>query len=89
MSVDYACDLIRRALMLALFTSAPLLLVALLVGIVVSLIQAVTQIQEQTLTFIPKLLTLGAVFLITLPWILNRLVEYMIGVVRSMGALAG
>jgi flagellar biosynthetic protein FliQ len=89
MTFEFAIDLVRRAIWLAMTVAAPLLLVALLVGVVVSLIQAVTQIQEQTLTFIPKVVALGAVFLIALPWILTKLIEYLIGTIQNFGALAG
>jgi flagellar biosynthetic protein FliQ len=82
-----AVDLIRQAILLALLVSAPMLVTALVVGIVVSLIQAVTQLQEQTLTFIPKLLALALVFTVTLPWTLTRLVEYLAGVLRSLPTL--
>ncbi len=88
MSVPYAIDLIRHAVFLALLIAAPMLLVALLVGILVSLVQASTQIQEQTLTFIPKLVALALVFVITLPWLLGQLVEYLTGVLRSFSVLA-
>ena len=87
MSGTLAVDLIRQAIMLALMVAAPLLLTALCVGIIVSLIQAVTQLQEQTLTFIPKLLALAMVFTLTLPWTLTRLVEYLAGVLRSLPTL--
>lgn len=88
MSAGLALDLIRHAVMLTLLASAPLLLTALLVGIVVSLVQAVTQMQEQTLTFIPKLLSVAAVLLLVLPWLLSRLVEYLVGVLRALPTLA-
>ena len=88
MSSVLAVDLVRHALILALSTAAPLLLAALVVGVLVSLIQAITQLQEQTLTFIPKLLVLGAVFVITLPWALARLIEYLAGILRSLPTLA-
>jgi len=87
MSSGLAVDLVRHAVTLALMTAAPLLLTALVVGVVVSLIQAVTQLQEQTLTFIPKLLTLGLVFVITLPWLLSQLIEYLSGILRSLPTL--
>ena len=87
MSGALAVDLVRQAVMLALMVAAPLLATALLIGIIVSLIQAVTQLQEQTLTFIPKLLGLALVFVITLPWTLTRLVEYLAGVLRSLPTL--
>ena len=60
MSLEQATELIRHTLMLALIISAPMLLIGLVVGIVVSLLQAVTQIQEQTLTFIPKIVAMVA-----------------------------
>ena len=87
MSGTLAVDLIRQAILLALSVSAPLLLTALCVGILVSLVQAVTQLQEQTLTFIPKLLAIALVFTITLPWTLTRLVEYLAGVLRRLPTL--
>ena len=87
MSADLALDLIRRAVIMALMLAAPMLLTSLVVGVGVSLIQAITQIQEQTLTFIPKLVLLAAVFVITLPWILSQLVQYLTGILKSLPAL--
>ena len=87
MSAGLAIDLIRRAVELALLISAPLLVTALVVGIAVSLIQAVTQIQEQTLTFIPKLLLLALVFVLTLPWMVGTLIDYLAGCLRSLPTL--
>jgi len=87
MSGALAVDLVRQAVIMALVVAAPLLATALLVGIVVSLVQAVTQLQEQTLTFIPKLLAISLVFALTLPWALTRLVEYLAGVLRSLPTL--
>ena len=87
MSVDFAVEIIRRAAVTTLVVAGPLLITSLLVGVTVSLVQAVTQIQEQTLTFIPKILTLGAVLMMILPWMLTRLVEYMVGMVSTMGSM--
>ncbi|MFN8588905.1 MAG: flagellar biosynthetic protein FliQ [Burkholderiaceae bacterium] len=87
MNGQLAVDLVRQAVMLSLAVAAPLLATALVVGILVSLVQAVTQLQEQTLTFVPKLLTLALVFVLTLPWALTRLVEYLAGVLRSLPTL--
>ena len=89
MTTPLAVDLIRHALTLALFTAAPLLLTALVIGVLVSLGQAITQIQEQTLTFLPKLVALAVVFLITLPWVISQLVGYLVGVLRSLPSLVG
>jgi flagellar biosynthetic protein FliQ len=88
MSSTLAVELIRQALTVALLVSAPLLITSLAVGILVSLIQAVTQIQEQTLTFIPKLVAMAAVFIIFLPWSLAQLIQYLVGVLQSFPTLA-
>ena len=87
MTPTLALDLMRNAILVALSVAAPLLITALLVGVIVSLIQAVTQIQEQTLTFIPKLLAMAAVFLIMLPWSVSRLVDLLVTLVRSLPAM--
>lgn len=87
MSGPLAVDLVRHAVMLSLMVAAPMLLTAMLVGILVSLVQAVTQLQEQSLTFIPKLAMLSLVFVLTLPWALSQLVEYLAGVLRSLPTL--
>lgn len=76
MSLDDATNLIRETLLLAMIVSAPMLLIGLAVGIVVSLIQAVTQIQEQTLSFVPKITAMMAAAIILMPWISQRLIEY-------------
>jgi len=88
MSSALAVELVRQALTVTLLVASPLLITALAVGILVSLIQAVTQIQEQTLTFIPKLLSLAAVFMILLPWLLSQLVQYLVGVLQSLPTLS-
>jgi flagellar biosynthetic protein FliQ len=87
MSGPLAVDLIRHAIMLSLMVAGPLLLTAMLVGILVSLVQAVTQLQEQSLTFIPKLASIALVFVIMLPWALSQLVEYLSGILRSLPTL--
>jgi flagellar biosynthesis protein FliQ len=87
MSSALAVDLIRQALTVALLVASPLLLTALAVGILVSLIQAVTQIQEQTLTFIPKLLSMAVIFVILLPWSISQLVQYLVGVLQGLPTL--
>ena len=87
MNAALATDLIRKAVMLTLVVAAPLLIAAVLVGLVVTLFQAVTQLQEQTLTFLPKLVTMAAVFLLTLPWMLRQLTEFLIGAIRSLPSM--
>jgi flagellar biosynthetic protein FliQ len=76
MTPDYAVDLMRSALVLSLLIGAPALLTAIVVGLAVSLLQAVTQLQDQTLSFVPKIIAMMVVMLYTLPWVLNEIVEY-------------
>ena len=71
-------DTVRIALMLALLISAPILGAGLLVGLVISLFQAVTQIQEQTLTFVPKIVVMVLVAAVLLNWIAILLTEFAI-----------
>ena len=88
MTPALALELIRHAIMLCLLVSAPLLVVALVVGVLVSLVQAVTQLQEQTLTFIPKLLAVGFTAILTLPWMLRELIQYLVEMLRALPTLA-
>ncbi len=76
MTFDQAVDLVRESLTLMLFLSAPILMAALVVGLAVSILQAVTQIQEQTLSFVPKILGMGVVAVMTLPWLFARIMEF-------------
>ena len=87
MSHTLVVDLARNAIMLALLIAGPMLVVALLVGLTVSVLQAVTQIQEQTLAFVPKLVGVSVVFLLALPWILQLLVKYTTELFRSLPSL--
>jgi flagellar biosynthetic protein FliQ len=66
----------RQALEVTVLLASPLLLTALVVGVLISLVQAVTQIQEQTLTFVPKFLAILLVFLLSLPWAMNVMLAY-------------
>ena len=79
MTIDQASDLIRETLILALFVSAPVLLAGLVVGLIISLFQALTQIQEQTLVFVPKIAAMVAIAIFVMPWIADRLMEFAAG----------
>lgn len=76
MSLDQATNLVQQSLFLALIISAPMLLIGLLVGICVSLFQAVTQIQEQTLVFVPKITAMILAAVLLLPWVGQHLIDY-------------
>jgi len=66
----------REALMLTVMISGPLLLFALVVGLLISIFQAVTQIQEMTLTFVPKILAVALALLMFLPWMINMATDF-------------
>ena len=76
MTPDTVIDLGRSALSMTIMVSAPLLLAALVTGLVVSLFQAATQINEQTLSFIPKLLSLALMLIYAGPWILMLMIDF-------------
>jgi flagellar biosynthesis protein FliQ len=76
MGVEQALDIGREALLIGLLISSPMLLAGLVVGLVLSLLQAVTQIQEQTLTFVPKIIAMAVAAVVFLPWIAQKMLEY-------------
>jgi len=76
MDANTAIDLARQAVTVALLVGAPVLLAALAVGLVVAMLQALTQIQEHTLSFVPKVLAVAGVLLLAGPWMLQRLIEF-------------
>lgn len=82
-------DIGRQAMEVLLLVAAPLLLVALVVGLIVSIFQAATQINEATLSFIPKLVSVFATLVIAGPWMLTQMLDYMRHVFTSIPMLAG
>jgi flagellar biosynthesis protein FliQ len=73
---DVVISIGMEAMQLAFKVAMPLLLVGLAVGLVISVFQAVTQIQEQTLTFIPKIVAMGVVLVVAGPWMLSEIITY-------------
>ena len=82
-------DLARDAIVMALLLAGPMLVVALGIGLIVSVIQAVTQIQEQTLAFIPKIIAIAAVLVILGTWMLGLVMTYTTQLYESIPALVG
>ena len=76
MDQDSVMNLSSQAMEIACKVALPILLVGLAVGLVIPIFQAVTQIQEMTLSFIPKILAMGAVLIIAGPWMLNQMLDY-------------
>lgn len=78
MNENILVDITRQTLYIIIKTSAPLLLVSLIVGLVISIFQTITSIQEQTLTFVPKLIAIFAVIMIAGNWIMKCIVEFTV-----------
>ena len=76
MTLDQSIDLVRETLTLMLLLSLPILAAALIVGLVVSVLQAVTQVQEQTLSFVPKIMGMGIVAILVMPWLVMKIMEF-------------
>ncbi len=87
MTPDLAIDLFKSTVMFSLYLVAPFLGVMLVVGLAASLIQSVTSMQEQTLTFVPKLVAMAGVLLVLTPWVLRSLSEYTINTIARMGTM--
>ena len=89
MTPETVIDIGRNALEVALLLAMPLLLAALAVGVLVGIFQAATQINEMTLSFIPKLIAMAMVLMIAGPWMLHILVEYTRRLFESVPSLVG
>ena len=75
MTPDQAVDVVRESLMTALVVAAPILGIGLVIGLAVSIFQAVTQIQEQTLSFVPKIVAMAIVAMVIVPWAYVKIAE--------------
>jgi flagellar biosynthetic protein FliQ len=84
MNPQDAVDLGREALVTTMLIGAPILLVGLAVGLGVGLLQALTQVQDQTVAFVPKLLAMGAAVVVCLPWLLRQLMDYAESVITNI-----
>jgi len=79
----------QQALVITALLAAPMLLAALAAGLLIGMFQAATQINEMTLSFIPKLLAMAAVLALTGPWMIRELVEYTRGLIESIPGMIG
>ena len=77
MSVDNVVEITRTTLYTIILTSAPMLLISLVIGLAISIFQTVTSIQEQTLTFVPKLIGIFVMLMVLGHWMLNNMTEFM------------
>lgn len=89
MTPELVINIVQNALYVLILVCAPVLLVSLVVGLFVSILQAATQINEMTLTFIPKLLALFLTLVLAGPWMLNTLIEYTVRLYKSIPGVIG
>jgi flagellar biosynthetic protein FliQ len=88
MTEQFAVDVAQNAFVVALQIGGPLLAGSLVVGMLVSVFQAVTQINEQTLSFVPKILVVAGALVVLGPWMATTLVSYMVGTFNALPQLA-
>lgn len=84
MNPEFAIELLKNLMLEALALATPFLVVAMAVGLAISVFQAVTSIHEQTLTFVPKALAVVGALLVALPWVVRTLIEFTTGVIEKM-----
>jgi len=88
MNPEIAIDLFKSTVVFALYMVAPFLITLMVVGLISSLLQSVTSLQEPTLTFAPKLIALAGLALLLTPWMLRSLTEFAISIINRMPSLA-
>ena len=84
MTADVVIDIAREVVWVIVKTSAPMLIVSLVVGLIISIFQTITSIQEQTLTFVPKFIAIMAVIVLAGGWILNSMSDLFVQLVQSI-----
>lgn len=84
MNPEFAVELIKTMMFQAVALASPILLTALVIGLAVSLFQAVTSIQEQTLSFVPKVLGIVSLLVVLLPWMLRTTIEFTRAVIEKI-----
>ena len=89
MTPDTVITLMRQALEVAMLAAAPLLIAALVTGLLISIFQAATQINEMTLTFLPKLVVMFVVLVLTGPWTIELLVDYTQRLINNIPGIIG
>lgn len=88
MNAEFAIELLKSMIYQALAIAAPILITAMVIGLAISLFQAVTTIHEQTLAFVPKALGVIGIMLLLMPWIVRSLVEFTISVIQKLPDMA-
>lgn len=87
MTPEFSVELIKTMLFQAVTLAAPILITVMVIGLAISLFQAVTSIQEQTLTFVPKVLGVVALLVVLLPWMLRTMIEFTRSVIERIPSM--
>lgn len=87
MTEEFVVNLIRETMYTMLLIASPVLLVSLIVGLIISILQAATSIQEVTLTFVPKVIVIAIVLVLTLPWMMDVLVSFTVSLFQQLPTL--
>ena len=87
MNTDMVIDIGRYALYITLLVASPMLLFGLVIGVLIGLFQAVTQINEMTLVFVPKILAVSLAIVIFMPWMLRTLISFATNIINRIGAM--
>lgn len=87
MNVQMVLDLTQKTILVAALAAAPMLLTSMVVGVVINILQTVTQIRDMSLTFVPKVAVAAVVLALTLPWALNLQIEFCADMLRTLGTL--
>ncbi len=88
MGIDFVVELARRGMIIAFLIAAPMLGFGLVIGLIISIFQAVTQINEMTLTFVPKIIAVAVAFALFFPWIMGLLVDFTIQLIQMFPDIA-
>ncbi|MFQ5543466.1 MAG: flagellar biosynthesis protein FliQ [Nitrospiria bacterium] len=89
MTPEFVIEIVQRAIQIAIMLATPVLLVSLVIGMMVSLFQAVTQINEATLTFLPKILAAGLAIAFFLPWMLSMIIGFTSKILMNLPTYIG
>jgi flagellar biosynthetic protein FliQ len=87
MTPDTVVELGQTAIKTTLLVAGPMLMSGMIVGLLISIFQAATHINEMTMTFVPKIITVFVVMVLSLPWIINQLTTFTIGIFDRIGAM--
>lgn len=87
MTEEFVVNLIRETMYTMLLIASPVLLISLIVGLIISILQAATSIQEVTLTFVPKVIVIALVLVLTLPWMMDVLISFTVNLFQQLATL--